>query len=248
MIVTDKFVYLHLPKTGGTFVRSVLRKISRQAGGFFLDGDSLPKHGAVKNIPPQYRDRPILSTIRNPYDHLVSVFEFEWWKTHPTDTFDFDKMIQRYPEYPNIDFATYIRSIYDWQLLDTSYAPTSVKQAFEKADLGLLTYDYIRFFSSDPEEELNNVDDFDVLRMTKIMENIILIRTDTLNEDFYDFLKIMDFTVSDIEFIKSARKIVLPGGNRNRERHWTEYYCKELKSIVRQKERLLFGVFPEFDV
>ena len=32
MIITDKFVYIHLPKTGGTFVEKIIEKVYRNMG------------------------------------------------------------------------------------------------------------------------------------------------------------------------------------------------------------------------
>lgn len=248
MIITEQFVFLHLPKTGGTFVRSVLEKVARRPGDLFLDDRTLPKHGGISCIPVLYRDRPILSAVRNPFDHLVSFFEFEWWKTHPADIFDLTKMLRKYPHFPDIDFETYIRSIYDWELLDSAYASDSVKQAFERTNLGSLTFDYINFFASEPETEFSNFDYFDIPHMKEIMSDITLLRTDTLNEDLYRFLQRMGFAAAEIEYIKSLPRIFPDGGNRNQERHWREYYSNVLEDVVREKERLLFGALPEFDV
>lgn len=108
MVVTEKFVYIHMPKTGGTFVTTVLEclhrrvqparkrrtqvqrvvhSVSKRTGirrehaqlyGPLLDLE--PKHGTCHDIPSRLRHLPIFSTIRNPYDWYVSQYEFGWWK------------------------------------------------------------------------------------------------------------------------------------------------------------------------
>ena len=109
MLITDKFVYIHMPKTGGTFVTSVLqrlhqpeqrsetrhriaRRISllRRRQTKTLPANSAsrygslvnlePKHGTCHNIPDTHRNKMILSNMRNPYDWYVSQYEFSWWK------------------------------------------------------------------------------------------------------------------------------------------------------------------------
>ncbi len=79
MLICDRFVYIHMPKTGGTFVRHALTKLLAKCDiAFFDDQDN--KHAGVERIPDRYRHLPVLATIRNPFDHLVSLYEFGWWK------------------------------------------------------------------------------------------------------------------------------------------------------------------------
>jgi hypothetical protein len=41
---------------------------------------------------------------------------------------------------------------------------------------------------------------------------------------------------------------VLPQGRgRDKDQKWEKYYSPELKKLVRQKDWLLFELFPEFD-
>jgi hypothetical protein len=37
-------------------------------------------------------------------------------------------------------------------------------------------------------------------------------------------------------------------GNQRRQAKWEKYYTPELKAFVREKEDLLFTLFPEYDV
>ncbi|HYI07972.1 MAG TPA: hypothetical protein VEK57_02770 [Thermoanaerobaculia bacterium] len=98
MIFTDRFVYVHQPKTGGTFVTSVLFRlhdfrwtrwthlqsafrgslVHRNRYGTFVYNNH--KHGGRAAIPAAQRHKPVLATARNPYDLYVSQYEFGWWK------------------------------------------------------------------------------------------------------------------------------------------------------------------------
>src|SRR4051812_33210777 len=109
MIITVRFVYIHMPKTGGTFVTEVLTRIHKpllprpsrwirvreilaillprmkltaagQSSPYGPLVDIEPKHGTCHDVPPPHEHKPLLSTLRNPYDWYVSQFEFAWWK------------------------------------------------------------------------------------------------------------------------------------------------------------------------
>ncbi len=105
VVVTDDFVYIHIPKTGGTFVETALRAVVQRRGAPYLDTSTAVgraelgagKHGSVVDVPAKHRDKPIVTTVRNPYDHLVSHYEFGWWRTHPGDVFDEESIRIEHP-------------------------------------------------------------------------------------------------------------------------------------------------------
>ncbi len=71
MIVTPWFVYIHLHKTGGTFVNeSLLQYIP----GAELVGYHLPR----RLIPKAAQDRPILGFVRSPWSYYVSWYHFQF--------------------------------------------------------------------------------------------------------------------------------------------------------------------------
>ena len=105
MIITDRFVYIHMPKTGGTFTTYVLTRLhqlprpvplsarlrrlmrtkgsrtaARSAAKYGPIANVEPKHGTCHDIPEAHRDKLIISTLRNPYEWYVSQYEFGWWK------------------------------------------------------------------------------------------------------------------------------------------------------------------------
>ncbi len=64
----------------------------------------------------------------------------------------------------------------------------------------------------------------------------------------YDFLIAMGYEDDDVSFVINQEKILPRGKGRSAEQKWQEYYTPELKRQVREKEHLLFTLFPEFDV
>jgi hypothetical protein len=72
MLVTDKFVFIHLPRTGGTFVNEVIAK-------FFPSAREIGYHLPREALPKEYSDLPILGTVRSPWEFYVS-----WYHHHHT--------------------------------------------------------------------------------------------------------------------------------------------------------------------
>lgn len=70
MIVTDRFVFLHLHKSGGSFVNRFLFEFVPSARQV---GYHLPR----EYIPDKARELPILGTARNPWAYYVSWYSFQ---------------------------------------------------------------------------------------------------------------------------------------------------------------------------
>lgn len=82
MLVTDSFVMLNYPKTGSSFARKVIKDLyARQPKSWFrrrwCKELILPnirtcgaddQHGCYSQIPPQYRNREVMSIVRNPFE------------------------------------------------------------------------------------------------------------------------------------------------------------------------------------
>lgn len=70
MIACDTFLFLHLHKSGGTFVNQLLLRCipgARQIG----------YHLPYAMCPAELRNLPVLGTVRNPYAYYVSWFAFQ---------------------------------------------------------------------------------------------------------------------------------------------------------------------------
>ncbi len=98
MIITPDFVFLNNPRTGSSFVRKALKLAYlaewsdvEPAEGFVAgelilpvrrghDREGRDHHGTCAQIPQAYRHRPVISAVRNPYAHLVSIFELGLWR------------------------------------------------------------------------------------------------------------------------------------------------------------------------
>ncbi|MDP9090150.1 MAG: hypothetical protein M3O26_15565 [Pseudomonadota bacterium] len=80
MIVTPRFVFLHLHKSGGTFVNECLFK-------FVPDALHVGYHLPRSMIPAEYAGLPVLGFVRNPWSYYVSWYTFQLERPHPNFLF-----------------------------------------------------------------------------------------------------------------------------------------------------------------
>ena len=70
MIVTDRLLFLHLHKSGGTFVNALLKRCVPSA-------EQVGYHLPYREVPAAFRDRPVVGTVRNPWAYYVSWYHFQ---------------------------------------------------------------------------------------------------------------------------------------------------------------------------
>lgn len=98
MIVTPRFVFLHLHKSGGTFVNAGLMQ---HIAGARQIGYHLPR----SMLPAQYAALPLLGLVRNPWSYYVSWYSFQRSRPRPNALF------QMLSNGGALDFAGTIRNM-----------------------------------------------------------------------------------------------------------------------------------------
>ena len=80
MIATGRFVYVHLHKSGGTFVNECLQR-------FFPDARRLGYHLPASLIPADLKSLPVLGFVRSPWSYYVSWYTFQSQMAQPNALF-----------------------------------------------------------------------------------------------------------------------------------------------------------------
>lgn len=257
MVITGRFVYLHIPKTGGTFVEEALARVYAAGAEEYIDTANPPYRGSFGcpdqherhcHVPAQYRDRPLLLSVRNPFDHHVSLYEFGWWKTHPGDTFDPARIVAAYPHFPDLSFAEYLAAVNDWDLNEPGYAPKGGYELLRASGLGPISFDFIRFLAPDPDAVFARLPEvFPHGDWRGLLPSASFLPTHRLNQSLHEFLLGQGNSPAQVDFILTLDK-VLPGrSTRTEAMRWQDYYDEASRRLVRERERLLFELFPEFD-
>jgi hypothetical protein len=98
MIVTPRFVFLHLHKSGGTFVNAGLIQ-------HVADARQIGYHLPRSMIPTQYSALPLLGLVRNPWSYYVSWYSFQRARPQPNALF------QTLSNGGTLEFAATIRNM-----------------------------------------------------------------------------------------------------------------------------------------
>ena len=80
MLVCSKFVFLHLHKSGGTFVNNLMSTCIPYT-------KAIGYHLPYSKLPSSYRRHPVIGTVRNPWSYYVSWFHFQKQKKSPNTLF-----------------------------------------------------------------------------------------------------------------------------------------------------------------
>ena len=226
MLITDKFVFLHLPRAGGTFVYDVVKK-------FFPSAREIGYHLPRELLPAEYSHLPILGVIRNPWEFYVSWYEhvrprntasimFSWLSDNGTLDFigttrnalnlganneRLDVLIERLPEY--VDYSR--RNI-----------PNITKDSMRKVrgtGVGYYTFRFNQIFG--------NADD------------VFICRLDSLREDLVAFFDRIGVATDELrEYVLSLDK-----KNTAEYTHASDYYTADLAELVQIRDRQLVERF-----
>ena len=255
MILTDRFVFIHLPKTGGTFVTSVLerllkppparswfeRSLRRLRGRPYRDR---MKHGTCNDVPDSHRGLPLVACIRSPYERYASGYDFGWWRDRPPRWADMEAVRREFPRFPEVSFGEYVEiACRHFPRLRGAALPPEERPGF-------FTEVFVRTFFRDPAAAWQRIDDAYLAAKgwTADMHPVRFLRTESLNRDLHAFLLEQGFPPDRVAFVLEEAPILPGGAARPRTRPWREYYTPELMARVRRRDRLLFAMFPEYDV
>jgi hypothetical protein len=263
MVITDKFVYIHKPKTGGTFVTDALLKLYEGKWNLFIHAKlallkvihyrngfgtlsfTANKHGGCHDIPKEHLNKTIVSTVRNPFDYYVSQFEFGWWKRKEWHRYykSFDGFASQFPTFPDLNFVQFM------ELMPLVFNPAPHQNFKDQHALGRYTVEFVNECFYKPGEVLHKIDKeyIEGGNYKNDMFPVHFIFTHQLNQQLHEFLLGQGYPEESIQFIINKKKVLPQGKGRGKDQKWEKYYSPELKKLVRQKDWLLFELFPEFD-
>lgn len=259
MLITDQFVFIHLPKTGGTFVTQMLKSLltpskfnrkvhsARRDWGLKLPGyayrySELSKHGMRKHIPPEHQHKPVLTCVRNPLDLYVSQFRFEWWRKNAERWFaDTAEAEAEFGSVDNMDFEAFLRATQRYSRWRVEKLGTRPAESLP----GRLTLEWVYYFCRDPEVVLEPYPDAGLVaeRIREQRDSLRVLRTENLNEDLADFLQEFGFSDDAVQFVRNHEKVFPGRRTRADDDDHRRYYDDELLAEVSRWESVLLDVF-----
>lgn len=265
MLITPRFLVLNIPKTGSTFVRTVLKEIEdrrpqrgwarfglrrrairelyfrkRGSGAFAGVRD---QHGAYCQVPARYRRLPVVTIARNPFDRYVSQYEFGLWRDHPAAPAE--RLLADFPAFPDLDFPAFLEY---YHRAANDYLPPAERGPRE---LGYQARQLIEMIFTNPERAIREADAGWVgsSGFVRGLPEISFLRQERLNDTLCEFLIAHGYAPSEVEFVRDAPRIQPREGTRRGSADtWRNYYDASTARRVLERESLLFEIFEWFGI
>jgi hypothetical protein len=226
MIVTDKFVFVHLLRSGGTFVSEVIRK-------FFPSAHEIGYHLPQVALPKEYSHLPVLGTVRNPWAFYPS-----WYHHHHSDN-RYLPLFCSLSENRKLDFVQTIRNAlnlgvsddkldfltqelpedFNYQERHISNLTRDVMRKIRGTGLGLYTFRFNQMFGQ--------------------ADDVFFCRVESLRSDlmaFFDRIGAASDALRSYVFSLDKKNI-------SEHLHYSTYYTPELAELVSIRDRPLIERF-----
>jgi hypothetical protein len=230
MLITDKFVFLHVPRAGGTFVYDVVRK-------FFPSAREIGYHLPRELLPREYSHLPILGTVRNPWEFYVSWYHYQCSNIRYSPSTNV--LFCCVSEDRKLDFIQTIRNALDLGVSDDRLDPLiqALPENFnyEERHIPNLTKDVMRKIRGTGI----GLYTFRFNQMFGQADDVFFCRVESLRSDLMAFFERIG-VASD-----ALRSYVLGLDKKHisAHRHYSTYYTPELAELVSIRDRQLIERF-----
>ncbi len=242
MLITRKFVFVHIPKTAGKAIIDFLMAIPHD--------DFTPfecwkiKHLHLRERYTDVRHKQIFCTIRNPWDWHVSSYHHNFLngdavrKILKAQGYNID--LNKAPNPAELQskfmnkkvFSEYIRYYYSEK--NPLFDPSLSSKRFDIPNVGQLTYRYFNMCSKQRLPESITINEIykrhnDLIGVDKV------IKMEFLPNDLFRFLRIP----------QTYRFKEVGGGHRlsNNRDHYSQYYDDKARKIIAEKEAFIINKF-----
>ena len=226
MIVADKFVFVHLPRTGGTFVSEIIRK-------FFPSAHEIGHHLPRELLPREYSHLPVLGTARNPWEFYVSLYHYARARDAAS------VLVSWMSENGRLDFTGSIRNLLNHGVNDERFDVLSEMLPehvdYSRTQIPNVTKDAMRrvrgtgvgYYAFRFNQMFGNAD------------NVFFCRVETLKQDLVAFFEGIGAATDEL------REYVLHSDKKNSSEHlhYSTYYTPELAELVSIRDRAMIERF-----
>jgi hypothetical protein len=226
MIVTDNFVFVHLPRSGGTFVTGIIKK-------FFPSAREIGHHFQRELLPAEYSHLPILGTVRNPWEFYVSLYHY----VLPKDAASV--LVSWMSENGRLGFKGSIRNLLNLGINDERLN-LLIEMLPERLDHGK------RHIPSVTKDAMRIVRGTGIgyytLRFNQMFGNadgVVFCRLETLTRDLINFFEEIGAATDELrDYVLNSDKV-----NASDHLHYSSYYTPELSELVLLRDRPLIERF-----
>ncbi len=265
MIITKDFIFINFPKTGSTFVRSVLKRLHQEkwwqkklrypfslAKTYHFNVKTYPElrtynrrynkpteHGLYSQIEPELlSNKKIVSVKRNIFDYYLSLYFYADWKRPEAMNIPLNDIRRQFPDFPDLSFEQFVHFRRDFPFYFGNPKIKNEKQIQKK--LGPLSVQFVFFFFHNPFDFLNTIDQYDIhhLHYGKLMPQVIFLDQQNLNNELFTFLK-QYYPEEKIKFILNEKKKNISNQNKLTVQDISE----DVKNLILKDEDLVINYF-----
>ena len=228
MIVHKKFIFVHFPKTGGTFIQKFLLETVSECVS-----EKYKTHTSITEIKKR-KNKFKFGFVRNPFDWYVS-----WWASNNEAAYpDF------YQEDRNQNFGKWMNYILLEKTGKTEFWPNF--DITKKYDIGLLSFAYLNLFCSDIDlPTVANLDKYIEANKSDLLLLDEVLRFEGFIDNLADLLKrrkdVFEITSNAIDTLPKEKRV-----KTSTHRKFHKYYTQELIDLVNYKERIFLNMYPEY--
>jgi hypothetical protein len=224
VIVTDRLVFLHLHKSGGTFVNDFLLR-------FFPDARQIGYHLPRAYLPDLALGLPIFGLVRNPWDYYVSWYSFQAEKTQPNALFRVTSHDRR------LGFADTVANLVNLSGNRGHFGAiaAALPERFINRGINLTRQCFSPLYGSGL-----GFYSFLYRRMFGDGEGVTFGRMESLRGDLLAFFESIGLALTD-----EMREFVLRAAPVNTSRHgsYQQYYDAALRQLVAERDREVIARF-----
>lgn len=255
MIITDKFNFIHLPKTGGSFVESILLENYKRRSIFqkFLNkykfkvyhekintSETMPldnfmwgQHGGKQFIPEKYQEKPVLGIVRHPFSWYLSIFHFKYWEIRDDINFE--------PELNQENLT--VDSLFD--ILSSNLSKYGESIGADYNSIGRYTWVLAHTYMDHPvdflDQYIKNGCSLNGIKITDYLKNVDFLKQESLSTDLKNILS--NYYNNDFNDILKKPRLLPQGQGRGRSEEDYSEINIELKNKIISKEKLIFELF-----
>jgi hypothetical protein len=230
MFETDNIIFIHFPKTAGTFVHNFIKDQCQTKPEIIKNtfkSYGLPnKHSTISIENKKKLNKHVLGIIRNPFDLYVSWYTwsftsrriFTLWKK---DIFKEYRDVKSFRKWLKLALT---KHFYNTQI-PKNYDEDIDTKNYIDLDIGYLTWLFLKMYYWS---------DFNFLANSKL--NYIAdsyVKTETLYDDLSNYFSFEKKVFDEYQKINKTK----------RHTDYRKYYDDELKELVYYKDRYLFNKF-----
>ena len=255
MIVTDKFVFIHLHKSGGTFINKAIKSL-------FSSWQQIGYHYPLSMLPREYCHLPVLGVVRNPWDFYVSYYTFQQSLIAQCSAKEAISTMKGNDPRNGIDILfeflsnngqlSFEETTTNFLNLGTStgkldevleFMPNSLGRRAKNSPIQTKRFRGMNVTRSDLgkiRETGEGLYTFLFKRIYNESQKVYFARTDSLREDVVNFFKHIGVKLDDN---KKQHILTAKPENVSKHAHYSKCYSNTLENLVRERDAFVIDKF-----